>query len=75
MKKNNAILYAMSLATEDTIEAHDIVDETKDAYEIGRSQGFSEAIDTIYNALDVRDYDLSELKFKPDDLINRLWRK
>ena len=75
MKKNNAILYAMSLAIEDAIEAYDIADETKDAYEIGRSQGFYEAIDTIYNALDVRDYDLSELKFKPDDLINRLWRK
>ena len=44
MKKNNAILYAMSLATEDTIEAHDIVDETKDAYEIGRSQGFYEVL-------------------------------
>ena len=75
MKKNNEILYALALVIQDAIEAYDIADETKDSFEIGRSLGFYKAIDTIYNALDVRDYDLSELEFKPDDLLNRTWRK
>ena len=73
--KNNTVLYALALVIENAIEACECADKENNSYEIGRSQGYYEALDTLFNALEVRDFDLSELEFKPDDLLNKTWRK